>query len=362
MKTQLSGPDIQFVCTELQGIIGSRITRITQQGSTFCIETYKTGAGAQHIIVALPRWVYLSTTKAASGTAGAFCLYLRKHLEGGKILSITQPGLERIIQIAISTKEDRYTLIIELFSRGNLIVIDHDQVIRGVLTEQTFKDRSIVRGGTYRLPPGGIDASTLDLGAVKDIVRTSSRETISQTIAMDLGLGGSWAMEVCARAHVNPKAATGDPRAVYDALQSVFTAPPEAWLVLSKDEVVDCTPIRFNSHADAPLRKLSSFSEGIAILQRLASAPKTTAIDTQINTTQIIIDKQEEHRRELVQEIADTTRKGELIYEHYQNIQTIFTGLREARKTMSWQEIKKKLHNQTIVDVNEAKGTITIEL
>ena len=63
-------------------------------------------------------------------TAPAFCMLLRKHLIGCRIVSIEQPGLNRIAVFSLSGKNEFYDvvqmrLIVELMGRhGNLFLLD----------------------------------------------------------------------------------------------------------------------------------------------------------------------------------------------------------------------------------------------
>ena len=59
-----------------------------------------------------------------------FCMLLRKHLLGGKIISILQKGLERIVEIAITNTDEfmqpkDYKLIVEIMGKhSNIILTD----------------------------------------------------------------------------------------------------------------------------------------------------------------------------------------------------------------------------------------------
>ena len=76
-------------------------------------------------------------------------MYLRKYIEGGKVLSIEQKGIERVIIISIGKGPQEYKLIIELFDEGNLIFTDKDFKIINALSQKRFRDREIVAGALY---------------------------------------------------------------------------------------------------------------------------------------------------------------------------------------------------------------------
>ncbi|MEK6874145.1 MAG: NFACT family protein [Nanoarchaeota archaeon] len=359
MKTQLSGFDIHALVLELQELKSSRITKIIQHEASFLFECYKTGSQALYFSIILPNWAYLGQTKnITSIRPPQFCQYLRKHIKSGKILSIQQVESERIIKIGISTKQERYTLVIELFSKGNMILTNHKNMICSVLTTQTFKDRMLKQGVEYQYPP---PAKHSDFNHLI----TNTYETISRALAIDFGYGGGWAEEICVRAKINPQQKNinkEDVEHIKKVIDEIDHALPEPWLVFSKDQVVDVTPIRFYKYANAPMQRLKLFSEGIAILHNLSKEQKTSKLDSKINAISTIIDKQEEHHKELESQIYENTKTAEQLYNNYQGVKSLLNNLSEARKSMSWKEIKQKIKNKHIISIDESKGTIVINL
>ena len=95
------------LCTTL---VGGRIYKIAQPENDELLLTIKTTDGGQKRLLisadaSLP-FIYLTeTNKPSPMTAPGFCMLLRKHLQNGRIIAITQPGLERIIQL------HRYVLV-----------------------------------------------------------------------------------------------------------------------------------------------------------------------------------------------------------------------------------------------------------
>ena len=90
-----------------------------------------------------------------------FCMLLRKHLVGGRIVSLSQPSLERLIRLEIDAFDElgrvgRRTLVLEAIPRrANLILLDADgrilDSLRRVDAEQA-PDRPILPGLFYREP------------------------------------------------------------------------------------------------------------------------------------------------------------------------------------------------------------------
>ena len=91
-----------------------------------------------------------------------FCMLLRKHLTGARILSVTQPDFERLISFELETFDElgfgsRKKLIAELMGRNaNLILVGTDGIIIDCLRRASFagkNQRALQPGMLYRTPP-----------------------------------------------------------------------------------------------------------------------------------------------------------------------------------------------------------------
>ena len=91
------------------------------------------------------------------------CMLLRKHMQGGKILSVTQPGGERIMMISFTSTDElgrvsEKKLVCELMGkRTNILLLDEEGIILGCVRKVDYEmspDRAILPGLVYRLPGG----------------------------------------------------------------------------------------------------------------------------------------------------------------------------------------------------------------
>ncbi|NLU23871.1 MAG: fibronectin/fibrinogen-binding protein [Clostridiales bacterium] len=91
-----------------------------------------------------------------------FCMLLRKYLTGGRIVSITQPELERIVEITVEILDEMgekgcCRLILEAMGRcANLILTGTDGRIIDCLRRvdlESSQDRQLLPGLYYRRPP-----------------------------------------------------------------------------------------------------------------------------------------------------------------------------------------------------------------
>ena len=109
-----------------------------------------------------PRIHFVKASKENPLSAPMFCMLLRKHLSGGKIIKIHQPEYERIIEIDIETRNELGDLsvkhlIVEITGRNsNIILCDENYRISDAIKRIDFTQssvRQILPGGHYELPP-----------------------------------------------------------------------------------------------------------------------------------------------------------------------------------------------------------------
>lgn len=109
-----------------------------------------------------PKIHFTSIVKENPIVAPNFCMLLRKHLTGARIISVSQPSFERIIEIVFETKTElfetvRRKLVLEIMGRSsNLIFMDGDDRIYETLRPvdlTTSSKRTILSGVKYEAPP-----------------------------------------------------------------------------------------------------------------------------------------------------------------------------------------------------------------
>ncbi len=119
----------------------------------------------------LPLVYFLEENKANPAVAPNFCMLLRKHIGNARIVSVSQPGLERIIAIEMEHLDEmgdlrRKKLIIELMGKySNIIFVDDQNVIIDSIKRigaHISSVREVLPGYDYVLPPNDkYDAMTL---------------------------------------------------------------------------------------------------------------------------------------------------------------------------------------------------------
>lgn len=112
-------------------LINGRISKIAQPEPDELLLTIKTPEGQFKLVLSanpsLPLAYLTEENKVSPMTAPPFCMLLRKHIQNGRILSITQPDFERILVFEIEHLNElgdicRKLLIVELMGKYSNII------------------------------------------------------------------------------------------------------------------------------------------------------------------------------------------------------------------------------------------------
>ena len=208
MKRQLSSFDIAVIVSDFKEIYGNIIEKIYQISKDEILIKIKNLNTKEKNIIYIKNGNFICLTKKIFSTPdkpSTFAMTLRKYLQNGKILSASQHEFDRIIKIKISKKEGEFTLVIEFFSNGNIILIDPDDNIILPFIRQSWSHRKLKGREPYIPPPSQINPYNLEFEQFKNHLRESNSDIV-RTLAVNVNLSGLIAEEICARADIDKKA------------------------------------------------------------------------------------------------------------------------------------------------------------
>ncbi len=209
---------VSCLAHELQEtIVNGRILKISQPEPDEIILTIKNYDQYKVLLSAsagLPL-VYLTESSPLSPmTAPNFCMLLRKHLSSARIISVTQPGLERILRFEIEHLDEmgdvrKKYLILELMGKhSNLIFCDDEnRIIDSIKRVSGFVSsvREVLPGRDYFIPQTSekLDPFTADLVSFQQLVLQKPMP-LSKAIYSGLtGFSPLMANELCQRASLD---------------------------------------------------------------------------------------------------------------------------------------------------------------
>lgn len=157
---------VAAICDELKRTISDgRISKISQPEKEEVVLTVKCKEGQKRLFIScspsLPLVYITEENKENPATPPSFLMVLRKHLQGGRIVDVTQPGLERIINIHVEHLDEmgylcNRILVIEIMGKySNIILCDGNGKILDAakrIPVSVSSVREVLPGRDYFIP------------------------------------------------------------------------------------------------------------------------------------------------------------------------------------------------------------------
>ena len=141
-----------------------RISKIVQPEKDTLLITVKSDSGQYRLFISvnpsLPVMYLTQENMTAPLQAPAFCMLLRKHIQSGRILSISQPSMERIINIEIEHRNEMGDLCTKILTtelmgkHSNIIFRDGDRILDSIrhVSALVSSVREVLPGRDYFIP------------------------------------------------------------------------------------------------------------------------------------------------------------------------------------------------------------------
>lgn len=207
MKQDMTSADVAAIVSELsagpRSLIDAKILKIYQTtDAEIRINLFCHGRGKENLVIESGKRLHLSRyLKESPKIPQPFPMLLRKYISGGRITKIEQHEFDRIVKIRMVRGGEETVLVAELFSKGNIVLLDADGKIILPLKPITFKDRRIRSGEIYELPGGHINPIRTP-EKTAEIFASSDKEAV-RVLANNFNMGGMYAEEVFAMSGVD---------------------------------------------------------------------------------------------------------------------------------------------------------------
>ena len=189
------------VVHELQNALsGAKIDKIYQPGRDEVVLALRAPAGTVKLLLSAnpshPRAHLTQISRENPDKPPMFCMLLRKHLSGARLLELVQPPMERVVDLRLEALDElgdrvERRLVLEAMGRhSNLILLDGEgrimDCLRRVDSDMSAR-RQVLPGLFYRLPPAQekLDPSSLDRAALESALAAAPEESQADKWLLD---------------------------------------------------------------------------------------------------------------------------------------------------------------------------------
>jgi predicted ribosome quality control (RQC) complex YloA/Tae2 family protein len=361
MKNAMSSFDILAIVRELQILEDAWINKVFQvTPSELKVTLNIRDRGRNDLVIEAGRRIHLTKYPKPSPTKpSTFAMTLRKYIAGGIITEVRQLNFDRIVEFEID-KAGKFYLIAEFFGKGNVILADENHNIIAVMKPRRYKDRSLVVREKFELPPQKVNPYDISAQDLKELVNRSDHDLV-RTLATQLGLGGTYAEEVCLISGVEKNKAEiddEDAQKLIDALQVMREAVGRGGVIVYDDSgPIDVVPLKLKIYSGARCEEFPSFNEALDEYFTKHEIERVEALreeeyKSKIGQLEARLQEQLQTLERYVQLEEEYREKGELIYKHFNTVSEIISAISQAKETLSWEEIERR--------ISEGKGKIPV--
>lgn len=263
---------LDSLCCELRkSLLTCRVDKVQQpERDTILLSMRGLSGGGKLLLTASPNHPRIQLTSLSFENPAQppmFCMLLRKHLTGGRLVSISQPPMERLVELTFDCIDEMGTpcqkkLILEIMGRNsNLILTGSDGRILDCLRRVDFEmseQRQVLPGLYYHLPPtqGKRDPFAASEEEVEALLLAQSTQKMADAFLLEHfgGLSPLLCRELAYRVFgsvdsdvsgLSPDEKTRAAQRLFSALQTLRTGEKTPVILLREDKPWDftCTDI-----------------------------------------------------------------------------------------------------------------------
>lgn len=292
-------------------LLGGRLYKIAQPEEDELLITIKNNKDQYRLLLSasasLPLVYILQDNKPSPLTAPNFCMLLRKHLSNGRIVAITQPGLERIIRFEIEHLDEmgdlcKKFLIVELMGKhSNIIFCDeNDMIIDSIkhIPAYVSSVREVLPGRKYFIPntTGKHNPLTVSMNDFSLYIGEKPLLVSKALYSSFTGISPVSAEEICHLASIDSQTSANclsEPELTHlwgnfhNVMDDIISGDFSPCIVYKNDEPVEFSAIPLtmyniesnmpdNIHADRDIS--SDCNENSAPLYRMENIPSISAV------------------------------------------------------------------------------------
>ena len=298
-------------------------------------------------------------------------MLLRKRVKGAHVESVTQHNFDRVVEIKVK-KDKYYTIVVELFDKGNIILLDEDNNIILPLKRKHWSTRDISSKKEYIFPEErGINPIKVSEGEFKNIFIQNESDVV-RTLAVN-GFGSLYAEEIIQRANkyaqIDKNTQNND--LTEEQISALYKSLKELFDILKNEEYKpqivkdgrreDVLPLDLVKYEGFEKTYYENFNEACdefysKRVNNDIKDIKEKAWNKKVNKFEKRLRLQEETLDNFNKTIETSQHKGELIYSNYTGIENLINVVNSAiSKEYSFKEIGKILKKAKKDGMGEAQ-------
>ncbi len=330
--------DLQAIVEELGStIIGARVKNI-YQFSPFALLISL--SPANNLVLEAGLRVHLTNYSVdRPNTPSLFCSILRRKLRQGRVEGVKVEDFERVVRFKISSKESSFSLVVEVFGGGNILLLDEKDIIVQALTYRRMRDRNVLRGEIYNLPPPrGISPDHVTYAQLSSI--KTHKGIVARVLGRLLSLGSPYLEEILLKGGIKKSQLATDLSG--DDIQSIHLAISSLIkeskghrpriIISEKGGWLDVVPFPILQYENMKSVEFKTYNEAAdeyftRLSTELKKEEKINRSNIKIEEQKRILKQQAARLEELEADASANQKSGDLLYVHFSEVQSLLDNL-----------------------------------
>jgi predicted ribosome quality control (RQC) complex YloA/Tae2 family protein len=328
-KQQLSSLDLSALVKELQLLLNSRIDKIHQFSNQELLIRLRAKNRKNNLFIDTRGWIFivtqpekLSLPKKEMPTD--FALGLRKYLTNGTITKIAQKEFDRIIELEINKANADYKLVLELFSKGNIVLVSNSKILL-CASRQVWRDRTVKPSLEYQYPPSKISILRMTIEDFKSLL--SSKRSVGSILISQLNFSKIYEQEICRLCNIDERVIANSLSedkiiSLYTTITELVEAKAMPRIVFKDQKPLDVVPVKLSLYENYESIEFSDFNKAVEefyqlFQKELEKGGKEAIYKKKLENLRYILHAQEQKLVDYENESIRTKQLGDLITENY---------------------------------------------
>ncbi|SDZ80781.1 Predicted component of the ribosome quality control (RQC) complex, YloA/Tae2 family, contains fibronectin-binding (FbpA) and DUF814 domains [Pseudobutyrivibrio sp. ACV-2] len=268
-------------------LLNGKINKISQPEREELLITINTAGGNKRLLISanasLPFMYITEENKPAPAQAPGFCMLLRKHIGAGRIIEISQMGLERAVRFKIQHLNEmgditfKYLYVEIMGKHSNIIFCNEENMILDSIKHvpsSVSSVREVLPGRDYFIPTqeGKINPLEATDEYIKNTVLKRSDSIYKAIMSSFIGISPTIANEICYRSGLDSDASCASLfdehkdrfcKEFNNLMDDVKKNHYHYSIIINpaKDEPVEYGPIDFKMYQDMTIKPIDSISK-----------------------------------------------------------------------------------------------------
>ncbi|MCX6775568.1 MAG: NFACT family protein [Candidatus Micrarchaeota archaeon] len=369
---EIANLELFCICKELQILVGARLTKIYEVGNDeFRLRFHSPQCGDVDVFCKLKERINITQyIKEAPQKPSNFVMALRKYVEGARVKSIMQYGLDRVLVFELE-KAERFLLIFEMFSHGNLILTDCNYKVLHPYRSEEWKDREVRRGSKYDFPKSE-RADPFQLNEPK-LMGLLGPMKIVPCLSSKINLGPAYIEEACRRAKLDLERnanslSESEVAELFAGFIEVveYVNKPEPTIYIKDGKYIDYSILPMKKYEGLETIQIKSLSALLDEFYMHFSGEEKKPNEKRVKI-EMKIKEQEKALNEFREMAKESKESGDAIYANFDKVEAILRFINERRKMPSdkiMSELKEKMPEESklVENLDLKKGEIILNL